>query len=101
MPAKMECPICGFVGNHGFDMVNGGMLFYHGGGCRFFHGDDNKIYKTELELFRAVTEPTARKSDPHHPGLESWIKARIADLSGHPRIAKRHYDAWKAANNNI
>ena len=85
-------------------MTNGGMYFYHdktgGGHCSYYLGDNGKVYNDQLSLFKAVTMPRALK-DGRDPGIKDWIKARIADMTGHPRIAKRHYDAWKLANDNF
>jgi hypothetical protein len=103
MPAICKCPKCGFNGAHGFSPTNGGLMLYHhkqdGSVCKYYAGDDGNIYSTHLDLFKAVTIPRARQS--RDPGVESWIKARIAELTGHPRIAKKHYDAWNRANNNF
>ena len=100
MPMIMKCRLCDFEGNHGFTNVNGGLAVYHaentdGTGknkCYYYIGDDNKTYKTHLELFRAVTMPRAMKD-----GREStkvWCLARIEDITGHPRKAKKLYERW-------
>ena len=97
MPIVTKCPKCGFEGNHGFGHCNGGMWFYHDNPFhRFYRGNDDRYYETELELFKAITMPEAKRSND--PGKDDWIKARLFDLTGHPRKAKRHYDAWKQAN---
>jgi hypothetical protein len=99
MPAITKCKLCGFKGNHGFDYVNGGIMFYHGD-CQYWVGDDGKTYKSHLDLFKSVTAPRALR-DGRDPGVKNWIKARIADLSGQKIIAKRNYDLWKQANKNL
>ena len=100
MPAIMKCEVCGFKGNHGFDMVNGGMCFYHfgeNGIHRFYIGDNGRVYKTELELFLNVTMPRALR-DGRDSGVKSWCAGRIEQLKGHPRKAERYMKEWKRIN---
>lgn len=100
MPEIRECPKCGFIGNHGFDITNGGMYYYHNGnkngtgapGCQYYIGNDNKVYHTAKDLFVSVVLPKTPKTKVNL----IWIAARIADLDGHPRKAKRLYKQWNS-----
>jgi hypothetical protein len=102
MPMIKDCPICGQKQiNHGFDITNGGMYFYHTNEnrkdwCYYYEGDDHKIYKNALDLFKGVVEPRTPKTKENI----IWIKARIADLSNHPRKAKKLYEQWDIACRN-
>ena len=98
MPMHMKCKLCGKLVNHGFNLTNGGMYLYHTNDnsndwCRYYIGDDKKVYKTALDLFRGVVEPRTPKTKLN----KIWIKARIADLTNHPRSAKRLYKQWQGA----
>lgn len=103
MPIKMQCKLCSFQGNHGFMPTNGGLHVYHsdnpdGSGhprCNYYLGDDDKVYKTELDLFMAVTMPTALKQTGHRMSTVIWCQARIATITGHHRKAKKLYDQWQ------
>ncbi len=93
MPVIMRCPKCndGIEKNHGFGITNGGMWFYHNNPFhRFYIGDDDKVYSDELSLFKAIVIPRT----PKNKASEAWIKGRLADLTGHPRTAKRYYNEW-------
>ena len=88
MPMVKDCPLCGTKQiNHGFDMTNGGIYFYHNrpgdpghaaATCIYYEGDDGKVYRSALDLFRAVVEPRTPKTVEN----KLWIAARIADISG-------------------
>lgn len=101
MPLLRECPFCksGKI-NHGFDGTNGGIYLHHskpeGGHCIYYHGNNGKYYKTELELCEAVVFPQLSK---YSKADQFWKKARIAKLTGHPRTAKKYFDLWQAENN--
>ncbi|MDP2365078.1 MAG: hypothetical protein Q8M94_15080, partial [Ignavibacteria bacterium] len=103
MPIKMKCKLCSFQGNHGFVPTNGGLNVYHsenpdGSGqsrCNYYIGDDNEVYKTELELFKAVTMPTALKQTGNRLSTKIWCQARIATITGHPRKAEKLYNQWQ------
>ena len=89
MPIIKKCRVCGDIAPHGFQPVNGGMYLYHGK-CQYYEGNNGKLYLSHLELFKGVVEPETPKT----PENKIWIKARIADLTGHPRIAKKLYRQW-------
>ena len=96
MPILRDCPLCGTRAMHGFGIVNGGMYYYHGkhpDHCHFYEDDKGKIYRTHLDLFRAVVIPRTPKTKANR----FWIAAREADLTGHPRKAKKLYEQWKKA----
>ena len=93
MPLLQKCKLCGKEANHGFQIVNGGLYLYHGENCRYYEGNNGKVYKTDLDLFKGVVEPMTPKTKTNI----LWIKARLADLTGHPRVAKKLYKQWNNA----
>ena len=92
MPAYCKCPICGFDGPHGFNPTLGALMLYHTaphGNCVRWEGAKG-VYRTALEHFRAEVLPTCVNAESR-----VWAQARIADLSGHPRKAKKLYAEWQ------
>lgn len=94
MPVITKCPLCGFNGNHGFNIDAGlyiGTAYYHGG-CRYIIGNDGKTYKTLLAAFVAQC--------PKSEQATNWGRMRIAQLSGHERIADKYRKLWQAESDN-
>ena len=121
MPAITKCAVkgCNFHGNHGFMSSVGGIThFYH-------TTDDNSVahhwYSNEiepnqipnvksgtvhqhngkhflntpdqLEAFELTVVPRVLRENK--PGNTTWINAYRAELTGHPRKAKRLFKQWE------
>jgi len=97
MPIIRKCPKCGFYGNHGFTIEAVGMHYYHktesnGEGkvvCTYYE-NDNGIFDTELAAFNSMHPKKSNDKE-----LDTWLKARRADMTGHPKLAKRLFKQWK------
>ena len=92
MPLIKDCPLCkAKSANHGFTIVNGGYFFYHGETCRYYEGDKGRVYRSHLEMFKAEVMPHVPKDKAN----QTWVQARLADLSNQPRKAKKLYEQWR------
>ena len=92
MPVYMDCPLCGEKNiNHGFVPTNGAMYYYHGNTCRYYIGNSGKVYTDELTMFNSEVVPHTPKTKAD----KTWIEARRADITGHPRKAKKLYKLWQ------